>query len=337
MTEHTKPKNAIDQENINPSEKSVLNSTSNADLAAANLSGVDNDITIDDSATFLEAACEAKVAGSSKVNNCYVIMGRDRRNSLGSGYGGLGDTQCGAIDIVVGRHPKAYENNEELFANPDFRNDAARIYISQKTDIDDYCGIKQGPISKSLSGITLKADDVRVVGRRNIKLVTFTDPYDSRGPGKGDIESVGGIHLIAGNQTTQKTDKYILGAVQPMVKGFNLNVLLSKMIDAVFETTVLLDASLNRLIESWEYITQHEHHGFYFEKSTVSPELIKTIPNLQLRMAKQQKQEIADFQMRLKNLKANWGLGTLFLTDTEYEKIKAEGLWPHLSKWNLTN
>jgi len=324
-------------ENLSPEQQRVLDNASPIDLAASKLSGIQGDITIDNSATYIKAACEETVPGSSKVNNCYVVLGRDRRSSVASGYSGLGDTQCGAIDIVVGRSTEAYKNGEEMFTNVNFRNDAARIYISQKTDIDDYLNIKQGPHSKALSGIGIKADDVRVVGRRTIKLVTYTDPYDSRGPKNGKIKSVGGIHLIAGNQTSTATDKYILGAVQPLVKGFNLNVLLEKIIDYMLELSELLDASLSRLIQSWKYIVEHEHYGFYFTDTTISKELLKTIPNLQLQLVKQQKAELSKYQQRLKNLKVNWGLGSKPLPISEYNKILNEGLWPHLSRYNLTN
>jgi len=331
-------KGAIEREgNLNPRQQEVLDNSSAEDLAAAKITGVCNDSTIDDSATFIKSANEELVPGSSKINNCYITLGRDRRAATCSGYGGLGDTQCGAIDIVVGRHTKAFRSGEQLYTNTNFREDAARIYISQKTDIDDYLNIKQQPHSKALSGIAIKADDVRVVGRRTIKLVTYTDPHDSRGPKNGKIQSVGGIHLIAGNQTSTATDKYILGAVQPLVKGFNLNVLLERMIDYMIELSYLLDASLNKIIESWKYMVEHEHFGFYFTDTTISKELLKTIPNLQIQLVKKQKRELENWQMRLKNLKANWGLGSKQLPIAEYNKILNEGLWPHLSKWNLTN
>ena len=49
---------------------------------------------------FIPAACEKIIQGD---NNNYIILGRDRPNSLSSGYGGKGNTQAGMIDIVVGR------------------------------------------------------------------------------------------------------------------------------------------------------------------------------------------------------------------------------------------
>ena len=75
-------------------------------------------------------------------NNSWIVLGRDRNASRMSGYGGKGDTQCASIDIVAGRMGSEVEafdaDGESLFINPSFKKDAARIYISQKTDIDKY-------------------------------------------------------------------------------------------------------------------------------------------------------------------------------------------------------
>ena len=56
-----------------------------------------------------------------------------------SGYGGKANTQAGAIDIVVGRMGNTKNGPQgNIRVSPDFFKDAARIYISQKSDIDDY-------------------------------------------------------------------------------------------------------------------------------------------------------------------------------------------------------
>ena len=81
-------------------------------------------------------------------NNAWIILGRDRPASVMSGYGGKGDTQAASIDIVAGRmgsEVRAFdESGEKLFVNPSFKKDAARIYISQKSDIDKYFDLIPG-------------------------------------------------------------------------------------------------------------------------------------------------------------------------------------------------
>jgi len=117
-----------------------------------------------------------------------------------------------------------------------FFTDAARIHISQLTDIDKNFGIAQGPTQniRARSGIGIKADAVRVIGREGVKIVT--GPADSvSGYGlTGETNSMGGkimkpapsIDLIAGNSTASsvtfggmfnpvETIEYL----QPAVKG----------------------------------------------------------------------------------------------------------------------
>ena len=52
-----------------------------------------------------------------------------------TGYGGRGDTHCASIDLVAGRlsylSRSENDNGDKIFADPNFKIDAARIYISQ--------------------------------------------------------------------------------------------------------------------------------------------------------------------------------------------------------------
>jgi len=338
-------KKSLDQDNLDPKIKNKHDKISIEDRISANL---DRGNVIDGSAKFIKAEWEELCPGSSDKNNCYIVLGRDRPGSKNSGYAGRTHTQCGAIDIVVGRYTKAYQNGSAIWTNTDFRRDAARIYVSQKADIDDYLDIKSKVLrsGKGLSAVAVKADDVRIVGRRTIKLVTTTDPYDSRGPKNGQIQSVGGIHLIAGNQSEdpqKDTDEDY--PIQPLVKGLNLNMLLSLIIDQIIETTKIYDRYMEHSLKVWENIALHEHHSpFYFGKTTPSPEAIKSLPQKMIDVIKEQKMEIINFQRFLKSLKLDWGLGRVNLERTpgaplpeDYKKVVNSGLWPLLSKWNMTN
>jgi len=148
--------------------------------------------------------------------NAWIVLGVDRNYVKSSGYGGKGHTQCAAIDLVAGRMAsyvrKIADDGSPVSANPDFKLDAARIYISQKADIDDYFELKESPMgkSKAAAAIGIKADDVRLIARNGIKLVTGTDTRNSLG--LRQIEA-GGIELIAGDAVEK---------LQPLVKGANL-------------------------------------------------------------------------------------------------------------------
>jgi hypothetical protein len=145
--------------------------------------------------------------------NAFITLGRDRPSGKASGFGGQGAVGANAIDIVVGRMSSAKRADERIVDNS-FSADAARIYISQLTNIDFNFGIDQGKSGymEARSGIGIKADGVRVIGREGVKIVTGR-ANNVRGYGnKGETNSLGGkisqpaplIELIAGNNTESR-------------------------------------------------------------------------------------------------------------------------------------
>jgi hypothetical protein len=163
-----------------------------------------------------QAECETVI---SNVNNASIVLGRDRPGPKNSGYMGRGGTQCGAIDIVVGRMGNTKGGpKSNIYAQPNFASDSARIHVSQKTDIDKNFGIVPGNVGLSVarSGIGIKADAVRVFGREGVKIVTGVGaPGECTSAGEVVPPSAYGIDLIAGN------DDYSL-PLEPLVKGKTL-------------------------------------------------------------------------------------------------------------------
>ena len=150
------------------------------------------------------------------TRNSAVVCTVDRPGGLTDGYGGRGATQCGAIDIVAGRMGPYVADRDKaglpIKVNPNFTVDAARVYVSQKSDIDEYFGLVDGNVGNpaAASAVGIKADEVRIVARGGIKLVTGTDVRNSR---DYVVVGTGGIDLIAGNEED---------AQQPLVLGDNL-------------------------------------------------------------------------------------------------------------------
>lgn len=228
--------------------------------------GYGNTKKIEPIPNYVQAECETVFKGQ---NNTWITLGRDRPGSLATGYGGSGDSHAGAIDICVGRSARqaqsiskrdkelAVESLVEngilpdniLQVHSDFKSDAARIYISQKTNIDDNFGITPGKQGSAYprSAIALKADLIRIVARENIKLVTRTDDTNSQ---NGGVNAVGGIDLIAGNDDSD---------LQPLVKGNNLVELLNYMLDDIKNlTSTVMDMALTQ--QAYELIlTTHTH------------------------------------------------------------------------------
>jgi len=131
---------------------------------------------IDEAIPTYERAPSEKIINGR--NNSMIIFGRDRPSVRMSGYGGKGGTQCAKIDLVAGLASSMTEDgppDSNKVVSTNFALDASRIYISQKADIDAYMGIastsdRDG--SKASSAVGIKADCVRIFGRKNIKFVT---------------------------------------------------------------------------------------------------------------------------------------------------------------------
>ena len=175
---------------------------------------------------FLYNVADNEIVLGGNEKNAYIVIGKDRPNSKSSGYGGEGATKCATIDLVVGRIGSVTnEDEEELYVDNNYTLDAARIYISQKTDVDTNFGLVDGEVgnAKAKSAIAMKADGLRFIAREGIKLVTKTDVNNSAGV---EITQHSGIDLIANN------DELYL---QPMVLGNHTSELMRELINNVDE------------------------------------------------------------------------------------------------------
>tara|TARA_R110002124_G_scaffold161429_3_gene328715 strand:- start:1097 stop:2101 length:1005 start_codon:yes stop_codon:yes gene_type:complete len=159
-----------------------------------------NNAKVFESIVFYDQSPNEKVI---KHGDAYITFGADKPAGGMSGYGAKGAVNAARIDLVVGRMAAA-KPDVDSYAGNSFQADAARIYISQLTDIDKNFGIDDGYIGeiKERSGIGIKADAVRVIGREGVKIVT------GRMRGTGEKNSLDGkmipapsIELIAGNNS----------------------------------------------------------------------------------------------------------------------------------------
>lgn len=220
-------------------------------------------------------------------NDSYIVLGRDRNSNDLSGYGGKGHASSNAIDIVVGRGScdnnikqriQQAEQGNEIFVDPDFKNDAARIYISQKTDIDKVFNlndIANGVVgeSKAQSGIGIKADSIRVMAREGIKLVSYADITDSNG---FSISERKGIDLISiPNKETTEDDP--VNNMQPIPKGENL----AKALEDIATQLDTLSGILINFVE-----IQNKYNNIVAMHTHISPFYgIPTPPSIELQSA----------------------------------------------------
>lgn len=195
-------------------------------------------------------------------NNSWIVLGRDRPASRLSGYGGKGDTQTGTVDIVVGR--MGHKPLDGVFVDPNFETDAARIYVSQKTDVDENFKLAAGTIGNSigLSAIGMKADSIRIIGRQGIKLVTGVDENNSQG---GKITSVQGIEIIAGNDSED---------IQPLPKGDNLSESLEQLCDNVESLSGIISTFLTSQMDFNATAAIHYHYSPFYGLPTTPSDIL---------------------------------------------------------------
>lgn len=165
-------------------------------------------------------------------NGSFITLGGDKPSGTASGKGGIGAPEASRIDLVVGRLSSAKPRDGSNVDNS-FQADAARIYISQLTDIDLNFGIDPGKSGRltDRSGIGIKADGVRIIGREGVKIVTGrmqnTDEKNSVG---GKLLPAPTIELIAGNNSEPRKipgsalsgDEETYDPLQGVAMGYNV-------------------------------------------------------------------------------------------------------------------
>ena len=192
------------------------------------------------------------IAGNSSYvlsdpgKNSGIVFGYDRPSTLASGLGGIGAQGTNTIDIVAGRLSSTRSLKDGALVNNSFGGDAARIYISQRTDLDTNFGLELGQAGElgPRSGIGIKADTVRLIGREGVKIVSGRS-FAFKGMGRnGETNAAGGklsqpappIELIAGN--SKYVSSLLPGGKDIMVlqgvgKGENIRDAMRELADAI--------------------------------------------------------------------------------------------------------
>jgi len=182
---------------------------------------------------------------------------------------------AGAIDIVVGRGapfalkkalhgvypqglPPLYKTrkpdtlNDKLTvgSHPGYILDAARIYISQMCQIDEYFGIKKAKVNLAhnkvssplyedkgpCSAIMMKADKLRLHSRRDIYIVAGGDPLTDHDSNNNKINEQGRIHLVIGNGQSKN-----VRPSTPAVRYNELKKCIDSMVDSMHQTLEVLN------------------------------------------------------------------------------------------------
>jgi hypothetical protein len=219
-------------------------------------------------AEYKQALNERRVTGPGGGE---IVFGLDRPSSEASGYGakgytGIASPGSGKLDFVVGRMASARSGDgvsSGTHVDSSMPADAARIYICETTDVDQNFGLVEGVVGnpKGQSAVALKADQVRMIGRGGIKLVTGGG-NNVRGYGsKGETNSKGGkltpapgIDLIAGNNVQPRKVRGPGGlpeeiqTLQPVAMAYNTR-------DCFLELSAILDDIMS-IVQNTAFYTQ---------------------------------------------------------------------------------
>ena len=240
--------------------------------------------------------------------NSYVVLGRDRPSHPGSGYGGQGHTGAGSVDIVAGRDGKEGE-----FVNNNYETDSARIVVSQKTNLDDNFKISTNFSTKAFqsSGVGIKADHIRIIGRKGIKIVTNTDEKDSFGR-PIDIQS--GIELVANNDDS---------TLQPIPLGDNLEGALIQMKSLLFDLTGIVGAFAEQQQKFDIVLANHMHNSPFFGiPTTPSPTCITQGNICQTMIATEVVAGLAKLTLKIKEYEETYlGASPLFPIKSSNNKV----------------
>ena len=182
---------------------------------------------------------ENEIVYSSPSNGSQIVLGKDRKMGAFSGYGSTPFLDVNAIEMVVGRGAKVPKDNRDgdSLVNVTHAEDAAKIYISEKSDPDDYYSFRIGNTGKSIaqSSIVLHADAIRIGARESIKIMTST--AEDGKLSDNTLAKMYGIELIAGGGK----------ATQPMVLGNNLKAYLQDVNSCIIELNSSITTVANML------------------------------------------------------------------------------------------
>lgn len=182
----------------------------------------------------------------------WIVLGRDRNAGRDSGYGGRGDARAFSLDIVVGKTPAELDETaiDAKYVDPNFLKDASRVFLSQKTNLDEYFGIREiHPEDNGKSGIGIKSDVVRVLSRQSMRIGTVRDEKNSKG---GSINKQYGVELVA----MDEVDK-----LQPMTLGQNVAEALQATIKLADQLSTIIDNFAKIQVQYLNSESTHFHYS----------------------------------------------------------------------------
>jgi hypothetical protein len=192
----TRPTKANIRPRIDGNEQASSNLSE--DQQAQENSGIDG-APLNQKLPVLNYPDQSEVIGNGSA---HIEIGVDRINDRegfknGSGNGMVGQMGSSCVRITAGLASvdQCRGRLPDVPVNPSSFRDAAMCYISQNANVDDEFKL-EGINVRNRSCVVTKADEIRVIARSTLKLITSDEPLNSKGR---PLRSVGSIQFIAGN------------------------------------------------------------------------------------------------------------------------------------------
>ena len=208
---------------------------------------------------------------TSPDHNAHIIIGGDRVDTLGSGYGAVED-HASEIRLVTGTGRSVRDAHAsrtiagietQTHLSPD--TDSAFIKLSEKCNIDHELKLADGSMPKATrrSAIGMSADAIRITADEGIKIVTKRKRRNSKGVLN---TSTYGVDIIAGNDSKK---------LEPMVKGKKLISALRLLQDEVSDINGILANITMIQFNLYLALATHWHHSPFFGiPTTCSPTIV---------------------------------------------------------------
>ena len=251
---------AIDKKKLSPRNREILDSESITNFT--DLSGLGCKPILEARVRRNQALGEKQF--TSTTCNAGMTIGPDRNDYLSTGYGGEGIAGAASIGLTAGLGGaygmECLPDGTPVLTNPSWTVDAARVDLSQRTDIDSNLKIPSsaGPAAEGMSGVGIKADAIRLVSRGDggIRLVAGADVRDSQGQ---KILQDSGVTLIGGIGDEEP---------QPLVKGQNLIEALETMTDQTADLREIVNSFIKYQRGFNDKIMSHNHNSPFYALTT---------------------------------------------------------------------
>jgi len=206
-----------------------------------------------------------EILNKNRNHNAWIVFGRDRWGDLNDGYGkfpfDMGGDKCSTIDIFVGLDSFNAGNegsNTQARRAKNIQKDASRIYISQKTDIDEAFQLLDiGSLKPSYgkAAIGIKSDNLRFIAREGIKIVANCGEVNTLNEKQSSAsQNIYGIELICGIPQNKED-------IQPIVKSKNLEGCLKELHNLVDSFIATFNDYVTKQQIFNAAIAYHDHKG----------------------------------------------------------------------------